>query len=99
LTAAAAAIAAVVRHAEDRGAKTVEVTKQAEDAWRKFVRSGSGGMLGALDCTPSYYNHEGKVRARGHRKGRGYPGGQLAYFRYLDAWCSSGRFDGLSFSG
>jgi cyclohexanone monooxygenase len=28
---------------------------------------------------------------------RGYPQGALAFFRYIDEWRSTGRFDGLEF--
>jgi cyclohexanone monooxygenase len=97
LTEAGRTIAAIVRHALDRGAREVEVTKEAEDAWLELLLSGGGRMLGSPDCTPGYYNNEGQDPGPAARYNVGYPEGPSAYFRYLDRWRSSGEFEGLEF--
>jgi cyclohexanone monooxygenase len=97
LTEAGRTIAAVVRHALDVGAREVEATKDAEAAWLELLLSGPGMLIGSLDCTPGYYNNEGQDAGMRSRLNVGYPYGPQAYFKYLDGWRSSGRFEGLDF--
>ena len=93
-----ATIAAVVRHALDTGAEQVEVTKEAEDAWVALLEGSQRAFMGNPDCTPGYYNNEGKPVGRKERlNGSGYPEGPVAYFRYIDEWRRSGEFEGLEF--
>jgi cyclohexanone monooxygenase len=56
-----------------------------------------GRMIGSLDCTPGYYNNEGQEPGMAAKLAVGYPAGALAYFRYLEAWRTSGEFEGLEF--
>ena len=97
LTESGRTIAAVVRHALDTGAREVEVTKEAEDAWIEFLLTGPGRMIGSQECTPGYYNNEGQDPGPGARLAVGHPGGAMAYFRYIDEWRCSGDYDGLEF--
>ena len=99
LTESARAIAAVVRHAEQKGASEVEVTLEAQDAWVDLLLTGPGRTLrNAPDCTPGYYNNEGKDPGPAAALAVGYPLGAFAYFRYLDDWVRSGNFEGLAFN-
>jgi cyclohexanone monooxygenase len=97
LTEAGRTIAAVIRHALDVGAREVEVTREAEDAWIALLLTGMGRMIGSPDCTPGYYNNEGQDPGPRARLNVGYPAGATAYFRYLAEWRGSGRFEGLVF--
>jgi cyclohexanone monooxygenase len=97
LTEAGKTIAAIVRHALDVHAREVEVTQQAEDAWIALLLSGPGMLIGSQDCTPGYYNNEGQDAGLRAKLNVGYPAGSSAYFRYLDEWRTSGRFEGLEF--
>ena len=95
---AGATIAAVVRHALDTGAEEVEVTKEAEDEWVTLLEGSQRAFMGNADCTPGYYNNEGKpVGRREKLNGSGYPEGPVAYFHYIRAWRESGAFEGLEF--
>lgn len=87
----------VVRHALDGGAKEVEVTKEAQDAWVALLLTGMGRMIGSPDRTPGYYNNEGQDPGPAARLNVGYPASAAAYFRYRDDWRADGRFEGLSF--
>jgi cyclohexanone monooxygenase len=98
LTEAGATIASIVKHMRARGLKTVEVTEAAQDAWVDLLLTGPGRMLGSADCTPGYYNNEGRDPGQAARYNVGYPAGALAYFNYLEAWRESGAFEGLDFS-
>ena len=97
LTEAGRTIAAVLRHAQDHGHRTVEVTQAAQDAWVALLLSGPGRMIGAPDCTPGYYNNEGAAPTEAARYAVGYPAGASAFFAYLKGWRESGRFEGLAF--
>jgi cyclohexanone monooxygenase len=97
LTEGGKTIAAIVRHALDANAREVEVTRHAEDAWVALLLSGPGMLIGSQDCTPGYYNNEGQDPGMRAKLNVGYPAGASAYFRYLDQWRASGRFDGLEF--
>jgi cation diffusion facilitator CzcD-associated flavoprotein CzcO len=97
LTEAGRTIALVVRHALDTGAKEVEVTQEAQDAWLALLLSGGGRMIGSQDCTPGYYNNEGQDPGPAARTYVGYPAGAAAYFKYLDGWRNAGAFEGLAF--
>ena len=98
LTEAAATIAAVIGHANQVGAGEVEVTADAEQAWVAMLETTGGGILGNADCTPGYYNNEGKEMGRRERlNASGYPQGPAAYFAYIAQWRESGAFEGLEF--
>ena len=97
LTEAGKTIATVVRHAHDVGAKEVEVTREAENAWIDLLLTGMGRMIGSPDCTPGYYNNEGQAPGAAARLAVGHPGGAMAYFKYIDGWRKSGEFEGLEF--
>jgi len=97
LTEAGRTIAMVIRRALDTGAREVEVTKEAQDAWVELLLSGPGRMIGSSDCTPGYYNNEGQDPGPAARLNVGYPAGASAYFKYIDQWRASGAFEGLEF--
>jgi cation diffusion facilitator CzcD-associated flavoprotein CzcO len=91
-------IATVVRHALDIGADEVEPTLEAEQHWVELIENNPQAFLGNPDCTPGYYNNEGRPFGRRERLTLGgYPGGPVAFFQYIDAWRKSGRFEGLTF--
>ena len=98
LTDAGATIAAVITHAQALGANEVEVTEEAEQAWVRSLEGAAQSFLGNPDCTPGYYNNEGKPLGRRERlNASGYPQGPVAFFQYIDAWRQSGDFTGLEF--
>jgi cyclohexanone monooxygenase len=88
----------MVSHAQEIGAREIEVTKEAEDEWIALLLTGPGRtMLGSPDCTPGYYNNEGQAPRPGSHLNVGYPAGATAYFKYIDDWRSSGAFAGVEF--
>jgi cation diffusion facilitator CzcD-associated flavoprotein CzcO len=97
LTEAARTIAMVVSHARMLGAKQIEVTKDAEDRWVELLLTGLGRMIGSPDCTPGYYNNEGREPGPAAKRYVGYPAGATAYFKYIEAWRNTGQFEGLEF--
>jgi cation diffusion facilitator CzcD-associated flavoprotein CzcO len=97
LTEAARTIAMMVSHARMLGAKEIEVTKDAEDRWVELLLTGLGRMIGSPDCTPGYYNNEGREPGPAAKLYVGYPAGATAYFKYIEAWRNTGQFEGLEF--
>jgi cyclohexanone monooxygenase len=91
---AAKSVAAIVRHMTDHGYRQVEVQRAAEDAWMEQLFSNPVQTSFLANCTPGYYNNEGR--------GAGplfaaYQHGAPAYFRYIEQWRNSGEFAGLEF--
>jgi cation diffusion facilitator CzcD-associated flavoprotein CzcO len=90
-------IAMMIRHAQDTGAKTIEVTEEAQKEWVDLLMTGPGMMLGSPDCTPGYYNNEGQPLPPAAEYNRGYPAGATAYFKYIREWRETGDFEGIEF--
>jgi len=90
-------IAMLVADVLARGAREVEVTKEAEDSWMELLLSAPPlGVIGSADCTPGYYNNEGQPELRNRGEGfLGYPGGAMAFFQLQDRWRSTGAWEGL----
>ena len=93
------AIADVIAHAEANDIRQVEPTQTAQDDWLTFITSNKRGLRGNPDCTPGYYNNEGKPMSQSDTfNGSGHPGGPAAFFEFLDAWRQTGEFAGLTFT-
>jgi hypothetical protein len=100
LVEAGTTIAAVVAHALKEGATEVETTETAERAWVESLTENLLAFAGTADCTPGYYNNEGKPLGRREILNQSrYLHGPVAYFEYIDAWRTSGKFEGLEFRG
>jgi cation diffusion facilitator CzcD-associated flavoprotein CzcO len=91
-------IAMMVKHALDGGYQTVEVSKEAEDAWLELLSHSAGRMIGSPDCTPGYYNNEGQGLPESAKMNVGHPAGPTAYFKYIKEWRDKGDFEGIVFS-
>ncbi|MFM8272032.1 MAG: monooxygenase, partial [Gemmata sp.] len=91
-------VAYIVRQALDRGARTVEVSEQAERDWVETIIRLSGlGRQFLEECTPGYYNNEGKPGERNGQDGF-YGAGSVAFFRLLADWRERGDLAGLELS-
>ena len=93
-------IAYIVNNALKKGARTVEVAQDAEEAWVKTIVEKATGMAGpgGPDCTPGYYNNEGQARSPDALQAAPYGGGSIAFFDLLEKWREEGEFAGLEFS-
>ena len=97
--AAADAIAAVIRHALSSGSTRVEASQASQDEWVSGIATNTRSLFGNSDCTPGYYNNEGKGFGPKERlNSTGYPLGAVAFFELLETWTTSGAFAGLEFS-
>jgi len=94
-------LAHIIGHTLERGARTVEVSHDAEEAWvATIVEKGLGAMgaLGGADCTPGYYNNEGQAREPSAIQAAPYGGGSIEFFQLLEQWRADGDFAGLEFT-
>ena len=88
-------IAHIVRHAIDHDVRTVEVSEEAEAEWvATIIRLAVLAQQFLEDCTPGYYNNEGKPGERSGQNGF-YGGGSVEFFRILREWREAGELHGL----
>jgi len=92
-----------VRHILDevsrRGATTVEATSEGEQGWVDEIHAKARlGMKFYADCTPGYYNSEGKAGNPNGLFSGSYGEGPIKFFQILDEWRANGQFSGVSFS-
>ncbi len=87
----------IVGAALDAGAVAVEVTAAAEDEWVREIIANPpqlGGFGNTKDCTPGYFNGEGKPTPGGAQNGF-YGAGTMAFFDLLARWRAEGGLAGL----
>ncbi|WOO80300.1 Pentalenolactone D synthase [Vanrija pseudolonga] len=96
----ARAIAGVVKYMEENGKQTIDVSKEAEDAWFDLIVSAAPRAQ-RDECTPGHYNNEGKItldKPSPSGMGSGYPGGPVAFFQLQRDWTKrgleTGEFEG-----
>jgi cyclohexanone monooxygenase len=88
-------VAWIVRQALDRGVATVEVSEAAEAEWVDTIIKLAGfGRQFLEECTPGYYNNEGKLSERAAQNGF-FGGGSEAFFKLLRDWRAQGDLAGL----
>jgi cyclohexanone monooxygenase len=88
-------LARLIRDTMDRGVDTIEVTEEAEADWVRFHESRATRLLTAWrDCTPSYFNNEGKPQKGLARNGM-FGGSPLEFIEILEKWNASGDMPGL----
>ena len=90
-------VAHIIRHTTAHNYGAVEVTPAGEQAWvDTIIAKATMAMQFFEDCTPGYYNNEGRP---GERSGQNanYGGGPVEFFQLLADWRAKGDFDGLEF--
>lgn len=90
-------IAQIVSHAEANGFAEIEPTAEAEAAWVDLILTGQGSMVASPDCTPGFWNNEGQGWSKEFRQAQGHPGGADGFFKHIEAWRTTGTFEGLEF--
>jgi cyclohexanone monooxygenase len=87
----------VIGALRSRGATRVEVTAEAVAEWVAIIREFAPMRSTFFEeCTPGYYNNEGKP-GDGFFVGENgpYGGGPIAFYQVLEKWRSSGDLAGL----
>jgi cyclohexanone monooxygenase len=82
----------------ERAARKVEVTPEGEAGWvEQCLAKARLATEFFENCTPGYYNNEGKMSERSTQNGF-YGGGSIEFFRILEEWRAEGRLEGMEFS-
>ena len=85
----------IIKECVNRQVRVVEASQDAEDAWiRTIISSALMRQKFQEECTPGYYNNEGKPSALAARNGP-YGLGPIAFVKLLEDWRSEGEFNGL----
>ena len=85
----------LVRYAIDHDIRELEVTAEAEAQWLETLAESARDVRAFQEqCTPGYYNNEGRP-ADGGFLGSSYGKGPLAFFQLLADWRAGDRFPGL----
>ncbi|MFE5815107.1 flavin-containing monooxygenase [Streptomyces sp. NPDC056479] len=80
-------VAEVVAEARKRQIRCVEPTAEAQDAWVATIRRKAADLHRfQAECTPGYYNNEGRPRERSES----YGDGPVAFHELLRRWRSEG---------
>jgi cyclohexanone monooxygenase len=88
-------IAYIIRRALDDGIKSLEVSEEAEAAWvDAVVRLAENRVDFAEQCTPGYYNNEGKPGTITGQNGF-YFGGPTEFAEVLENWRADGDMKGM----
>jgi cyclohexanone monooxygenase len=89
-------IAYVIEHGLKHAVRTVETSQQAEAEWVDKIL-GSAAATGGFsqDCTPGYYNNEGKPGEGPGWFGGNFAGGAQEFFKVLREWRAKGDLQGL----
>ncbi|HEV7976990.1 NAD(P)/FAD-dependent oxidoreductase [Amycolatopsis sp.] len=83
-------IGEVVAEARKRGAHRIEPSAEAESGWVDAIRRNAPDRYQfQVECTPGYYNNEGKPFQRGFS----FADGPVAFHELLRQWRTSGGMD------
>ncbi|MGU3498682.1 flavin-containing monooxygenase [Mycobacterium sp. C31M] len=90
-------IAYIIDEVRNRGARAVQPTKEAEEAWVAEIRSLALGTTAFFEqCTPGYYNGEGNTEHLvSSAFTESYAPGINAFNNLLAKWRAGGDLDGL----
>lgn len=88
-------IAYILSEVSARQAGTFEASSEGEAAWvQQIIGKAVMRQQFLEECTPGYYNNEGKPSDRAAQN-NSYGEGPNAYFRILKAWREKGALEGL----
>jgi cyclohexanone monooxygenase len=92
-------LAHIVRYAVDTDVREIEVTADAEAKWLETLSESARDVRAFQEqCTPGYYNNEGRPGEGGFLLAS-YGKGPMAFFQLLADWRASGDFEGLELRG
>ena len=91
-------LAYIIKTAQNRQATVVEASEDAENAWvDTVIKSALQRQRFQEECTPGYYNNEGKPSELAARNGP-YGAGSIAFINLMEEWRKSDDLKGLELS-
>lgn len=92
-------IAHIIHHGLSKGMQVIEASEKAEKDWVAVIKEKAAlNMKFFEECTPGYYNNEGKPGGNGALLGNAYGGGPEEFFAILRDWQAEKSFKGLDIS-
>jgi cyclohexanone monooxygenase len=92
-------VAYIYRTMRERGIARIEPSAEAVDAYVQLIRSSPVGdslLDFYFDCTPGYFNMEGRAKkAEDIFFGGRYGDGPIPFFKMLEAWQTEGSMPGF----
>ena len=88
-------LAYIIQTGIEKAARRIEVTEEGEAGWVKRCIEKARNVGDFLEnCTPGYYNNEGKTSERSVQNGF-YGGGSIEFFKLLESWRAERRLEGM----
>jgi cyclohexanone monooxygenase len=88
-------LAYIIAHCAERQVRVVEASQEAEDDWvQTIIDTAILRQKFQEECTPGYYNNEGKPSALAARNGP-FGRGPIVFAQLLEAWRAAGELKGL----
>ena len=88
-------IAYIIQQVAQSNAKVVEVTEEAEQEWvQEIIKMSRLSESFQAECTPGYYNNEGKPNPKSVQNGS-YGAGPVKFFKVIEDWREEGTLAGL----
>ncbi len=92
-------IAHMIAHADNNNYHSLEASEEAENDWVATMESMAVINQQFLeDCTPGYYNNEGKPGNKSSLGASQFGAGPEAFFQLIREWREEGSLNGLNFS-
>jgi cyclohexanone monooxygenase len=88
-------IAYIIQQVTESNARVVEATEDAEREWvQEIIKMSRLSESFQAECTPGYYNNEGKPNPKSVQNGS-YGAGPVKFFKVIEAWRDEGTLAGL----
>ena len=92
-------IAYMIEHALNSNVNCIEASEEGENGWVETIkRMAVFNQRFLEECTPGYYNNEGKPGQGNSLLGSQYGGGPEAFFQILRDWREAGALEGVELS-
>ena len=92
-------IAYLIDYARQGNVNVIEASQAGEDGWVETIRQMAVFNQKFLEeCTPGYYNNEGKPGQGNSLLGSQYGGGPEAFFQIIRDWRAAGDLEGVELS-
>ena len=90
----------IIRRAADEGLTRIEASERSVREWvQRCIDKAGAGMAFLENCTPGYYNNEGKLSERSVQNGfYGGGTGSPEFISLLEAWRDDGKMEGIEAS-
>jgi cyclohexanone monooxygenase len=88
-------IAYIIQQVTQSNANVVEVTAEAEQEWvQEIINMSRLSENFQAECTPGYYNNEGKPNPKSVQNGS-YGAGPVRFFKVIEDWRDEGTLAGI----